>query len=172
MTKEKIALVNDKDEVIGEIFILEAHKKGLLHREAYTYLINSKKQVLLQKRKDRSIWDTSSAGHFSIKEDYLDGAQREFEEELGIKLEKEDFIEIGSERRNSGRDERINNRFVKIFLVKKDIPINRFKLEEKEVLEVRYFNKEELINLLNSGNTTQTLIDLIPKYILPLLEKK
>jgi isopentenyldiphosphate isomerase len=170
MTKEIIALVNEKDEIIGEIFLSEAHEKGLLHRECGVYLINSKKQVLLQRREDNNLWDTSSAGHFPITEDYSDAAQREFEEELGIRIDKQELKEIGYEKMNSEKKDKKNYRFTKIFILEKDIPINDFDLDKNEVLEVKYFNKEEIINLLNSRNTTQTLIKLIPKYILPILK--
>ena len=32
---EEIAIVNNKDEVVGKANRKEVHKKGLLHREAY-----------------------------------------------------------------------------------------------------------------------------------------
>ena len=95
---EIIAVVDENDIVIGETTRGEAHQRGILHREVYTYLINSKKEVLLQKRLDDHFWDHSSSGHFPKDQDYLEAAQREFEEELGIRLETNNFYCVGLER--------------------------------------------------------------------------
>ena len=45
---EKIAIVNDNDEVIGKEDRKEVHRKGLLHREAYLFIFNqeNKNQVV------------------------------------------------------------------------------------------------------------------------------
>ena len=68
--EEIIALVDENDNVIGGATRGEVHKKGLLHREVYIYIVNSKGQVLLQKRKDVHLWDHSASGHFPKKQNY------------------------------------------------------------------------------------------------------
>lgn len=164
---EVIALVNDKDEVIGKTTRNEAHSKGLLHRETYCYLINSNNEVLLQRRKNNNLWDHSSAGHFSINETYESGIVREFEEELGIRLAKKDFKEISKEKISLSAIKNI--RIVKIFLVKKDIPLSNFKINPDELSEIKYFNKVELKKLLLSNELTLSAKYLIEKYVLPIL---
>ena len=168
---ETIPIVDETDKIIGKEEISKVHKEGLLHREAYSYLINSKKEVLLQKRTDRLIWDTSSAGHFSIKETYLDGAKREFKEELGIDVPIKNFVEISYERIKTESKNKKNKRFIRVFLVKKDIPISNFKIDKNEVIEVKYFNLEEIKKLLeNPKKLTKSANILIKKHILTLLE--
>ena len=103
--------------MVGKATRAEAHYKCLLHRETYCYVINAKNQVLLHKREDNHLWDHSSSGHFSFNESYEDGIVREVEEELGIKLLKEEFEEIAKEKIIGRRND--NQRFVKLFLVKK-----------------------------------------------------
>lgn len=163
---ENIPIVNEQDEIISEADISKVHKKGLWHREAYTYLI-SHHEVLLQKRLDDGMWDHSSAGHFSSDETYIQGAQREFKEELGIDLSINNFVEIGYEKLLSKHADKINNRFVRIFLVKKDIPIEKFKVDKKEVEEIRFFSKSELKTFLSSKEKIKKNAKyIIHKYIL------
>jgi len=147
---ELLAVVDENDKIIGNATRKEVHAKSLLHRESYNYLINSKKQVLLQKRRDNNLWDFSSSGHFNYKDDYKEGAVREFYEELGVKLKPENFKEIAKERLSTVKKDKINNRFVKVFLIKKDIPIKDFKIDREEVEKIKYFNKKELDKLLSS----------------------
>jgi len=164
---EIIAIVNKNDEVIGKATRKEAHSKGLLHRESYTYLINSKKQVLLHKRLDNHLWDHSSAGHFPVEQDYKEGALREFEEELGIKLNAIELKEIAKEKRITIKKDRKNDRFFKLFLVKKDIPIKNFKIDKEEVEKIHYFDINKLKKMLSTPKKmTGSSKYLIEKYIL------
>lgn len=167
MSEEKIPIVNEKDEVVGIKQISEAHKHGLIHREAYVYLINLDGEVLLQKRKDNGLWDHSAAGHFSSTESYVEGAKREFEEELGVKIETIDLKEIGYERINTIKPNKKNFRFVKIYIVTKDIPLENFKIGCTEVEDIKFFDKSELLKLLQQPHIlTGSAKSLIEKYIL------
>lgn len=164
---EIIAIVDENDEVIGKATRKEAHSKGLLHRESYIYLINSKKQILLHKRLDNHLWDHSSAGHFPVEQDYKECAIREFKEELGIKLNADELKEIAKERRITIKKDRKNDRFFKVFLVKKDIPIENFKIYKGEVEKICYFDIDELKKLLSaSEKIAGSAKYLIEKYIL------
>lgn len=165
---EVIALVNDNDEVIGKTTRGEAHSKGLLHRETYCYLINSKNEVLLQRRKDNNLWDHSCAGHFPLNQTYEEGIKREFEEELGIRLSEKYFKEIAKEKISLSAIKNI--RIVKLFLVKRDIAFDKFKIDAGELSEIRYFNKAELEKMLPSGKLTQSAKYLIEKYVLPAIQ--
>jgi isopentenyldiphosphate isomerase len=171
--QEILAVVDDKDHIIGRASRTKVHREGLFHREAYCYLINSKKQVLLQKRADSALWDHSCAGHFPLRQDYLEAIQREFKEELGIELSKSDFKEITKEKleriHQINREVYKNFRFVKIFLVKKDIPISAFKIDRGEVMKVRYFSLLEIKKLIKSRKITFSADYLLEKYIFSLL---
>jgi len=69
---------------LGEVSVPEAHQKGLLHRISVVYLTNNKNQILIQKRSDGRL-DHSAAGHVDVGESYLAAAERELEEELGVR---------------------------------------------------------------------------------------
>lgn len=99
----------------------EVHKKGLWHRSVHVWIINSKKEILIQKRsatKDNhpNEWDISAAGHVSSGEDFLTSAQRETEEEIGLKIRPEDFIQIGLVKQMSKREGYINNEINPIYI--------------------------------------------------------
>jgi isopentenyldiphosphate isomerase len=58
----------------------EVHEKGLIHRTVHVWILNSKKELLVQKRsKDRrahpDYWDISAAGHISAGQTSLEAAQ-------------------------------------------------------------------------------------------------
>ncbi len=79
-----IDIVNNDDEVIGTSSAREAHDQKLLHRIAVTYVVNDKKEILVQERMDGHL-DHSSAGHVDKGETYEEAARRELGEELGVK---------------------------------------------------------------------------------------
>jgi isopentenyldiphosphate isomerase len=163
--KEYIPLVNEDDEIIGFSDIKTVHAEGLLHREAYVYII-SKNKVLLQKRKDNGKWDHSSAGHFHKDETYVQGAQRETKEELGLDLPLSAFHEIGYFRRNTTKAGKTNNRFITVFLVEKEIPPDEYTIQKTEVLEIKYFDKTEVKTLLKRGNLTGSAAQFLEQFIL------
>lgn len=167
MTKEIVAVVNDKDEVISSKELQEVHKLGLFHREVFVYLINDKKEVLLQKRADEGVWDHSAAGHFSLEESYLMGAIRELYEEIGLKVSEEELKEIGYEFFSTIKKDRKNLRFGKIFLVQKNVSLTDLRLDSNEVLEVKFFKKEELKQLKNIKDKARYVLE---KYIFNLIK--
>lgn len=88
---ELFDVVNERDEVIGQLPRHEVHRRGLRHRAVHVLIYNAKGEVLLQKRsagKDTFPlrWDSSAAGHLNPGEAYDACALREVEEELGFKL--------------------------------------------------------------------------------------
>lgn len=154
---EIIAVVNEKDEVVGEAKRLDAHLKGLMHREVAVALVNSKGQMLMHKRADNGQWDPSAAGHFPKELSYEKAALKEVEEELGIKLEQGELKEICHQIFRSRIDDaKANNRFVKAFMAMKDIPIEGFNIDPEEVAEVRWMGRDEIDKIANSKEKAMT----------------
>jgi 16S rRNA (adenine1518-N6/adenine1519-N6)-dimethyltransferase len=85
----KVAIVNDKDEIIGSAERSDARKSGQLHRIVRVMLLDGKGNILLQKRHPQAEdspnkWDFSAAGHVDEGEGYEFAAKREVQEELGL----------------------------------------------------------------------------------------
>ena len=70
----------------------EVHSKGLWHKGFQIWIINSKKELLVQRRsKNKDVYPNklyiSIGGHPISGEDEKEGIRREFEEEIGVKLD-------------------------------------------------------------------------------------
>jgi isopentenyl-diphosphate delta-isomerase len=86
---EEVVLVNEHDVEVGTMEKLEAHEKGLLHRAFSVILVNSKGELLLQKRAAKkyhsaSLWTNACCSHPRPGESIEAAAERRLKEELGI----------------------------------------------------------------------------------------
>lgn len=89
---EMFDVVNERNEVTGQLTRGEVHAKGLMHRAVHVFVINARGDIYLQKRshlKDVSPlkWDSSAAGHLDVGESYAACAIRETFEEVGIRID-------------------------------------------------------------------------------------
>ncbi|MDR1876249.1 MAG: isopentenyl-diphosphate Delta-isomerase [Flavobacteriaceae bacterium] len=98
--REYVILVNENDEVTGEMEKQEAHVKGLLHRAFSIFIFNNKKELLIQQRAKAKYhsplqWTNTCCSHPKKGETCLEAAHRRLQEELGfdcILSEKFHFI--------------------------------------------------------------------------------
>lgn len=88
--QEKFYLVDKNDQVLGSITRKKAHAdKTKIHRSVFVIVLNSKDQILLQKRslhKDTAPdhWTISVGGHVTFGDTYKKAALKEAKEELNI----------------------------------------------------------------------------------------
>ncbi len=151
MEHEMIDYYDENLRHLGVVDKAIAHKNGLWHKSVHVWIINSKNQVLLQKRCAQksfypNYWDCSFAGHVSAGENSILSALREGKEELGIKI-KEEELEFAFTNKEILNWEKIDSReFVDVFIMKKDIDIEALKFQKEEVSEAKYFDLEDLFN--------------------------
>ncbi len=111
MIEEQVILVNEKDEQIGTMPKLEAHKNGLLHRAFSVFIFNDNGELLLQQRaSDKyhspSLWTNTCCSHQRIGENNLEAGKRRLFEEMGFETElKEVFSFIYSAPFDNGLTE-------------------------------------------------------------------
>ena len=91
MAEERFDVVNDADEVIGQLPRAQVHQRGLKHRAVHVLIFNGRGEIFLQKRshlKDNhpGVWDSSASGHLDCGEEYDECVMREVKEELGYDL--------------------------------------------------------------------------------------
>jgi isopentenyldiphosphate isomerase len=137
----------------------EAHEQGLWHRSVHVWVVNSENEVLIQKRSPfvdnhPNEWDISAAGHVSAGEDYITSALRETEEELGLQIEPAELIQIGELTQMSERTGYINNEVNPVYIVKKDLDIDKIKKQYEEVAEVKFIPYLELKDLIERGDAS------------------
>src|SRR5881396_2158646 len=88
---ERFPVVDKNDRILRYANRSEVHGNNLRHRAVHILIFNQAGEVYLQQRsrwKDRHPlkWDSSAAGHVADGERYDDTAQRELNEELGVRV--------------------------------------------------------------------------------------
>jgi isopentenyl-diphosphate Delta-isomerase len=154
MADELIDICDENNNLTGiKKMKSEAHKKGLWHRSVHVWIYNSKGEIILQLRAKEKplfpdIWDISVAGHVGAGEEPIISALRELEEEIGLKVKKED-LDFFKFRKVRGIYKNLkNNEFAYIYFFKYDGDIKKLKLQDEELQEIKFFSgdkiKEEL----------------------------
>lgn len=144
---EYIDIVDENNNSTGEVKEkTQAHEESKFHRAAHVWIINDKKELLLQKRSATkkthpNCWDISGAGHIRAGETVTEGAIRELKEELGIKADENELKFIAIVK--STKDPR-NQEFGYVYLLENNSKIEDYIFEDDEVSEVKYIFFEEL----------------------------
>lgn len=89
---EQVILVDPRDNAIGTMEKMEAHKKGELHRAFSILLFNDDGKALLQKRSrhkyhSSGLWTNTCCSHPLPEERMEDATRRRLKEEMGIDLQ-------------------------------------------------------------------------------------
>jgi isopentenyl-diphosphate Delta-isomerase len=84
-----VILVNERDEPIGQMEKMEAHRKALLHRAFSVFVFNSKGEMLLQQRAlqkyhSGGLWTNTCCSHPAPTEDTDSAAMRRLRQEMGF----------------------------------------------------------------------------------------
>lgn len=137
----------------------DVHKMGLAHRSVHVWFLNSKRQLLLQKRSKNKIaypglWDISGAGHVSSGETSLEAAKKETREELGLDLPDSVFTLLFSIKQPEiiHSETFIDNEFNDVYLVHSDVDSAILKLQIEEVEEVKWVDISTLKEWTKESN--------------------
>lgn len=155
--EEYFDVLNKKGEYTEKIETREkCHKEGLWHKAVVLFIINSKEQVLLQKRSKNKkmwpdMWDLTAGGHVLTGEFGFQAILRECKEELGIELKKEELTFIGSSTSTNIKGDIINNHFNEYYIANKEVDITKLKLQKEEVSEVKWIEKDEIIKRIKDN---------------------
>ncbi len=87
--EERVILVNEQDEVVGEMPKMEAHEKGVLHRAFSVFIFNDKGHMMLQRRADDKyhspgLWSNTCCSHPRLNESNVEAGERRLQEEMGF----------------------------------------------------------------------------------------
>ena len=159
---EEFDVLDENGEFTGEIVERDkAHSEGMMHRAVVLFLVNSKKQILLQKRslkkkKWPGYWDVTSGGHVDAGELGLFSAVRELEEELGIKVEPQDVRYICCRRTDTRVAGMIDKHMNEYFVAFKDIDIRDIKMQVGEVEEVNWVDYDVFKTMVTNKESSIT----------------
>src|SRR3954470_13284590 len=86
---EQVILVNEKDQAIGTMEKMEAHRKGVLHRAFSVFIFDRHGKMLLQQRAfhkyhSGGLWTNACCSHPLPGEDIESAAHRRLYEEMGF----------------------------------------------------------------------------------------
>ena len=127
----------------------EAREKNLIYKVIVVFVINDMKQVLFQKRSANLRYMPNRwalcAGHVRASESLEDAAIREAKEEMGINILKEELKSFGEVENNIGESD---SHLTYFFYVKTNKKENEFVLQPKEVSEVKWFDIDEIIDMI------------------------
>lgn len=140
-------VVNEDDRVVGKAKKSTVYKKLLTHRIVRVLIFNKKGQMALQLRSKNvsfcpSHWCSSASGHVQSGESYKEAALRECMEEIGISpritfLYKDIY--------------KLENGLIKIITTFKAFHEGPFKLNSREVEDVKFFSLRKIKDMMKKG---------------------
>ena len=147
---EEIYILNEDGSIRGLQDRQEVHHHGVLHSAIQCWVMNSKGEVLIQRRaatKDKSAgkWDVSFGGHcVKVMNDeniLVANVLKEGREELGLHINVNDLVKLGEVRYTS--QENKNKELLGVFLI--HVPDHQtFVFEDGEVSEVKWIRPADL----------------------------
>lgn len=137
----------------------EAHRLGLWHRCFHCWICGSDPEgpyLLLQRRAaTKDTWpgylDITAAGHLSAGEETLDGL-REVEEELGLRVDPERLIPLGTIRVQQQIPDGCDREFHEVFLLADNTPPENLRLQKEEVEAIYRLALDDVEALYETGS--------------------
>ena len=153
---ELIEIVDENGNFTGQVMDKEeAHDKNLLHNEVGIFIINDKKEILLEKRSANKRFNPNKwglcAGHVDAYETLEEAALREIKEEVGLDVSIEELIPYG-EKEVTIKDS--NSHITYFYYVKCNKKEDEFIIQEEELSKVKWFNIDEIIMMIKEGKTS------------------
>ncbi|WP_394750670.1 NUDIX hydrolase [Spongiimicrobium salis] len=141
---ELVAILDAQGKPTGKTAMKsEAHRFGWFHPTVHIWCYTSDGHVLLQQRAKNKktfplLWDVSVAGHIAADEDIALAAQREIEEEIGLKIVPEELEKVGIFKSIHKHHEKlIDCEFHHTFLCALEVPLHHLQKQESEVADLK-----------------------------------
>lgn len=163
---ELLDVVDENNQLTGKTEEKEIiHEKGLWHREIAVWIMNEKREILIQKRaaskkQGPNKWGLT-AGHVDRGEEPIQAAKRETLEEIGIDVEEKELEPLLIEKMSEDfpKVNQTNSCFEYWYLLRTNKKIEEYVIEEKELSEVKYISLEELEKIINTQDDNYTFSD-------------
>lgn len=162
--------IYDMDRIKTNKFMLrgDEFKEGEYHLVVHVCIFNSEGKMLIQQRQPfkegwPNKWDITVGGSAIRGDSSQRAAERETQEELGIKLD------LGHVRPHLSVN--FSNGFDDYYLIEKDVNISDLQLQKEEVQNVKWATKEEIVSMIERDefipyyeSLVHLLFDLRKKY--------
>ena len=152
---ELIEIYNEYGEKTGQQVERKiVHQKGLLHKAVCVWIMNSKHELLVQKRSPKvafpNMLDISFSGHITAGESAIDAIRREGQEELGLIINPQNLRYLFTCREFGSLNEYIENEIEEVFLYQDDIKISDCKFLDSEVSSIEYIPVDKLKDMIEN----------------------
>jgi isopentenyldiphosphate isomerase len=156
---ELLDILDESGRPTGEVLAKsEAHRLGLWHRCFHCWICGSNPSgpyLLLQRRAvTKDTWpgylDITAAGHLSAGEKTLDGL-REIEEELGLQVNPERLVSLGTIRIEQQLPTGYDREFHEVFLLNDNTPPENLRLQKEEVESIYRLDLDDVETLYETG---------------------
>ena len=151
---EFIDVLDENGKKLGIVRNRElVYKNGDWHRTVHVWLLNSKHELLIQKRASNketfpNLWAISIAGHVRSGEDAIGTALREIKEEIDLTVSPDMLIHLFDIKRKQIHNNGFLNVHDTVYLLKYDLDINKAKLQKEELSEIKFIDYLEFENKL------------------------
>ena len=151
---EFIDVLDENGKKLGIVRNRElVYKNGDWHRTVHVWLLNSKNELLIQKRASNketfpNLWAISIAGHVRSGEDAIGAALREIKEEIDLTVSPDMLIHLFDIKRKQIHNNGFLNVHDTVYLLKYDLDINKAKLQKEELSEIKFIDYLEFENKL------------------------
>lgn len=157
---ELVDIYDNKHELTGLKKKRKELENGEYRLSCFVWIINDNNELLIQQRlatakKCPNMWETCSGGAIS-GDTPITGVIREIEEELGLKVDKDNLTFIGSFIRIMD--------YVEVFVLKENIDINDITIQEDEVQAVKWVSILEFEKMIEEGIVSSTSYFLFKEY--------
>jgi len=173
--RDRVVLVNERDDVIGTTTRPLAHEKSLLHRGVHLEVSREDGSILICKRSpvkatEPNKWDFSVSGHCAPedyaeneKEFYFNCLVRECNEEIGLDIThmKDMIEEVGKRRFHTRSGENVRVMVYRLRLGKSDLDLIR---PSEEISKTQWVTKDELTAMAHK----EELADWYREILVPL----
>lgn len=157
-----IEVLDEHGSPTGElVHIYDIHERSLWHRTANVYVVNSKNEVLLQKRSSTirvfpNMWTMSAGGHIRAGHTPLQTAVAELKEELDLDIAPEEFISFAETTKDEAQQNGTlrDREFHSNYIVHADVDIDTLKMQVHEVADLEWMPVEEYRAVIASNDPT------------------
>ena len=157
MGGELINRLNESGEIIGITDKTLAHRMGIWHNAIHVWLINSKNQVLIQKRSGAktfypNYWDASFGAHIGVYESSEECLIRRCGEELGHRIKSSNVNLVLSYKEKVVYQGMYNYEFVDVYVVREDVEIRQLTPQDFEVSNIKFVPLSTLVSMMKNND--------------------
>ena len=166
--EETLMVLDSMGRIVGWRSREDVHKNGNIHDESGVFVSNEKTgEILLQQRQDNGMFSISAGEHVKIYENPPESSQRGLKEELGYN----ELVELRF-RFKIFFEENNNKCFISVYSIEGDFKIEDFKIQKEEILDIKFFTRDQIKEMLEEDNNYPVQIEERTKVLLRELFKK